>query len=182
MINKVKSLLNKYRGVFCSNIDIDKENTWIISFSVDCKLSLGILVMELHELDAVCNIFSIDPTQIECLIFIKEEMIEVFIELLMENLVSYQDIREGMHKISNYDKLDQKSRFKYMKYVKYLRSRFKDGAEEASAEDLLNSRRFCGQCGKELYSKEDEIRTILEFNDPEKVCEVLDEIICEKDQ
>ena len=109
-------------------------------------------------------------------------MIESFAKVLKSILKNCPEVNEQFNEIEAFSKLDSPSKNKYLRYIKYVRSGFDNGLEEFSSSELLDLNRFCTDCGKELYSKDDETRTILEFNSPRKSHEILEEIICKNNE
>lgn len=177
-LNDIKTNLEKFRGVVVDEVS-SKDKTLFIEFSCECRESL----MAVISSEDICPIFfTVHSYENICYTGILEnddqDYSDDLNESLLFNLEHLPDLDEKLEEINNYDLLDEDGRNKYLKYVKYLRSRYINGFSELTAMELLNTQRFCCDCGEALYSKQDEVQIVLEFNDPEEIYERLSEIEC----
>lgn len=160
---KIKKLFNSLRGVKCSSIEYDDE-TWSVFFTSECKE----LTANLAGLNCpICvMVLSADYINLEYMAIIENKYIEMFFKCLQE-LVNDPKLIDKVE----IKKLNNKSKERYLNYVKFIRSHYVNGLFHKSAKELLDYNRY--EYGEELYSESDELRAILEFNSPEKAFVVL---------
>lgn len=175
---KMRKILNSFRGITVLDVDTpDEEGNTSIDFLCECKICLGAVTSIMNNHPVTIFTFPFKHDVMFSLIFNVSNEEEIYKDLkdikVRNNLVN-----EHFSKIDGFKNLTQGAKNKYFRYVKYLRGKRIDGAFILSARQLLENERFCIQCGKELYTKQDEVQAILEFDKPEKVYQRLNSIEC----
>lgn len=169
-LNKLKNILNDYRGISINRIFMAEEGEIGIEFSCSCKNSL--LALLCHEVQPIDSTFYLGEEGLNYIIYIFNGDIDNYIYQLKEFKLEIPTVSEKFSSIPNFNKLTKASQRKYKKFVKFLRNQYSDGAITSTAQEVLLSERYCG-CGEEVYSTADETRAVLEFDDPEDAYEAL---------
>jgi hypothetical protein len=170
-------LINEFRGVVTQSME-SEEGTLSIVITAECRYTLTRIIACENSCPMWTSIHSIGDGELFFNIMIQEEHIEKLTNSLVTALKSNEDIRENFNEIDGFEDLDLASQEKYQKYIKYLRTCFINGHEELSSKQLIDFDRYCCDCESELYTKADQIRTILEFDCPERIREIFEEIRC----
>jgi hypothetical protein len=172
----IKRTLNKFRGVNFFDASLE-EDIYVIELSSECRNVTAVIAACGNDYGANMSILSsLEEEVMTYMITIEESDLEGYLNFLKETLKERPHIRENLTKIPKFKELNLESKRKYRNYIKFLRIIGINGFSDLSAEQLIDMGRFCGGCGKELYTQDDQMRTILEFDDPRRVLEILDKI------
>lgn len=171
-IRFIRTKLNYLRGIFVRDF-FKEDNTWTISFESSCQQSLKSIIESLE----VCVMTSCINNYLTYEIMFEEDEVDDVCDRIESMFFVEPEIREELRRIEQYNSLNKECKRKYRDYVKFIRF-INGGMENLEAREVLLAARTCDYCEEEIYSKENEMRTILEFDCPVKAYQILNEIPC----
>jgi hypothetical protein len=174
-IKRLTNTVNRLRGVKINHVDYHDDKC-IVCLNCECSESLMILA----NFFAV-GVSSEDFEPVHYHVILEKRAAKYIARDLKDFIDECPELDEQLSGIDNYKLLDNNGRKKYFNFIKALRVIGLDGFFLQSAQELLDSNRHCAKCSKAIFTKEDEMNVVLEFDCPFDAIDKLNSIQCESE-